>query len=73
MVFYQFVSQGESWFCKFDMFWLLHRLPKDSTTFKVMDSNRMICGGYKYKGKPAISILRIISVCLLHKITDTLN
>lgn len=67
MVFILFSSLGESWLCKIDMFWLLHHLPKDSTTFKVMDSSRMICGGYKYKGKPAISILRILSVCYIIK------
>lgn len=54
---------GQSWFCKNDLFWLLH-LPKDPLfNFKVMDSNRMICGGYKYTGKPVIPVLRLLSVC----------
>ncbi|XP_025410140.1 protein singed wings 2 [Sipha flava] len=52
---------GQSWFCKNDLFWLLH-LPKDPLfNFKVMDSNRMICGGYKYPGKPVIPVLRLLS------------
>lgn len=56
---------GEFWFCKNDLFWLLH-VSKDSLTYKVMDTNRMTCGGYKYIGKPVIPVLRLLSVCLFY-------
>ncbi|XP_025195558.1 protein singed wings 2 isoform X2 [Melanaphis sacchari] len=53
---------GEFWFCKNDLFWLLLlQVSKDPSTFKVMDSNRMTCGGYKYIGKPVIPVLRLLS------------
>ncbi|XP_022179780.1 protein singed wings 2 isoform X1 [Myzus persicae] len=51
---------GDFWFCKNDLYWLLH-VSKDSLTFKVMDFNRMTCGGYKYIGKPVIPVLRLLS------------
>lgn len=58
---------GEFWFCKSDLFWLLQlHVSKDPLTFKVMDSNRMTCGGYKYIGKPVIPVLRLLSVCLIN-------
>lgn len=53
---------GQLWFCKNDFFWLLNVTTKDPLTFKVMDTNRMTCGGYKYIGKPVIPILRLLSV-----------
>ncbi|XP_050057896.1 protein singed wings 2 isoform X1 [Aphis gossypii] len=53
---------GESWFCKSDLFWLLQlHVSKDPLSFKVMDFNRMTCGGYKYIGKPVIPVLRLLS------------
>jgi len=62
---------GEFWFCKNDLFWLLH-LSKDPLIFKVMDSNRMTCGGYKYIGKPVIPVLRLLSVCYIDNLIEEL-
>lgn len=56
---------GVYWFCKNDLFWLLD-IPKDLSTYKVMDSTRMTCGGYKYIGKPVIPVLRILNVSFIN-------
>ncbi|XP_050531700.1 protein singed wings 2 isoform X2 [Daktulosphaira vitifoliae] len=50
---------GQSWFCKNDMTWLLQS-SKEPFIFKVMDADKMICGGYKYIGKPMIPVLRLL-------------
>lgn len=61
----RFVFSGQSWFCKNDLFWLLN-VSKDPLTFKIMDFNRMMCGGYKYQGKHVMPVLRLLSVCFIY-------